>query len=63
MGQLLVGEKARLRAAREVARPDLPLGRILEPEEIGATVVWLCSDGARGMTGQAISHCGGQVMW
>ena len=29
MGQLLVGEKARLRAAKEVARPDLPLGRII----------------------------------
>jgi len=29
MGQLLVGEKARLRAAKEVVRPDLPLGRII----------------------------------
>ncbi len=49
--------------ARRQALAAVPLGRILEPEEIGATVVWLCSDGARGMTGQAISHCGGQVMW
>ena len=29
MGQMLVGEKARLRAEKEVARPDLPLGRII----------------------------------
>jgi NAD(P)-dependent dehydrogenase (short-subunit alcohol dehydrogenase family) len=41
----------------------VPLGRLLEPAEIGATVAWLCSDGARGMTGQGLSHCGGQVMW
>jgi len=36
MGQLLVGEKARLRAAREVARPDLPLGRILDGDCVEA---------------------------
>ncbi|MFN3516582.1 MAG: site-specific DNA-methyltransferase [Novosphingobium sp.] len=29
MGHLLVGEKARLRAVKEAARPDLPLGQIL----------------------------------
>ncbi len=50
-------------AARRHALAAVPLGRILEPEEIGATVAWLCSPGARGLTGQAISHCGGQVMW
>ena len=36
MGQLLVGEKARLRAVKEVARPDLPLGRILDGDCIEA---------------------------
>jgi NAD(P)-dependent dehydrogenase (short-subunit alcohol dehydrogenase family) len=41
----------------------VPLGRILQPEEIGSLVVWLASAGASGMTGQSISHCGGQVMW
>lgn len=49
--------------ARERAFAAVPLGRILQPDEIGATVAWLCSDAAAGMTGQAISHCGGQVMW
>lgn len=49
--------------ARATALAGVPLGRILEPEEIGEHVVWLCSPGASGMTGQAISHCGGQVMW
>ena len=50
-------------AARRSALAEVPLGRILEPDEIGATVAFLCSPAAGGMTGQAISHCGGQVMW
>lgn len=49
--------------AKAGAMAAVPLGRMLEPEEIGELVVWLCSRAARGMTGQAISHCGGQVMW
>lgn len=36
MGQLLVGEKARPRAAKEVVRPDLPVGRILDGDCIEA---------------------------
>jgi NAD(P)-dependent dehydrogenase (short-subunit alcohol dehydrogenase family) len=49
--------------ARRQALAAVPLGRILQPEEIGESVAFLCSPGASGMTGQAISHCGGQVMW
>ncbi|MBL9077724.1 MAG: SDR family oxidoreductase [Planctomycetes bacterium] len=49
--------------AKAQAMAAVPLGRLLEPEEIGELVVWLGSSAARGMTGQAISHCGGQVMW
>jgi modification methylase len=36
MGQMLVGEKARLRGVTEVARPDLPLGRILDGDCVEA---------------------------
>ncbi len=36
-----------------------PLGRFLEPEEIAEVVLFLCSKGADGITGQAISVCGG----
>ena len=36
MGQMLVGEKARLKAVREVVRPDLPVGRILDGDCIEA---------------------------
>jgi ketoreductase len=49
--------------ARQQALAAVPLGRILQPEEIGELVAWLCSPSASGMTGQGISHCGGQVMW
>ena len=36
MGQMLVGEKARLRAVKEVVRPDLPVGRILDGDCVEA---------------------------
>ena len=49
--------------ARKAALSAVPLGRILQPREIGELVAWLCSDAASGMTGQAITHDGGQVMW
>ncbi len=49
--------------ARRQAMAMVPLGRILQPQEIGDLVVYLSSPAAAGMTGQAISHCGGQVMW
>ncbi|MCA8958377.1 MAG: SDR family oxidoreductase [Planctomycetes bacterium] len=40
----------------------VPLGRIMQPEEIGELVVYLASSAASGMTGQAISLCGGSTM-
>lgn len=49
--------------AKRTALAAVPLGRLLQPDEIGDLAVYLCSDAASGMTGQAISHCGGQVMW
>jgi NAD(P)-dependent dehydrogenase (short-subunit alcohol dehydrogenase family) len=39
-----------------------PLGRVLEPWEIGGLVAYLASDDARNVTGQAIVVDGGQVM-
>ena len=49
--------------ARKSTLAAVPLGRILQPREIGELVAWLCSDAASGMTGQALMHDGGQVMW
>ncbi len=48
------------------ARADLasanPQGRIVQPGEVAAAVLWLCSEGAASVTGQAISVAGGEVM-
>ena len=39
-----------------------PIGRLLEPEEIAGLAVYLASDDARGMTGQALNLSGGSTM-
>ena len=38
-----------------------PQGRFIQPEEVAETVLWLCSEGARSVTGQAISVSGGET--
>lgn len=38
-----------------------PQGRLLTPEEVADTALWLCGDGARSVTGQAIALSGGEV--
>jgi len=39
-----------------------PQNRLISPTEVASAVVWLCSNEASGMTGQAISISGGEVM-
>ncbi|HSI75710.1 MAG TPA: SDR family oxidoreductase [Lunatimonas sp.] len=46
-------------AAIEQLKAGKPMGRIGQPEEIAETVVFLCSDGASFITGQAIAVDGG----
>jgi NAD(P)-dependent dehydrogenase (short-subunit alcohol dehydrogenase family) len=48
--------------ARERLASESPQQRIIDPNEVAAATVWLASDDARGVTGQAISISGGQVM-
>ena len=48
-------------AARAVLANDNPQGRIIEPDEVANTVLWLCGDGARSVNGQAIALSGGEV--
>ena len=48
--------------AREFLANESPQKRIIQPEEIASAAVWLASEEARGVTGQAINVCGGQVM-
>lgn len=38
-----------------------PQGRLIQPQEVAATALWLCSDEARSINGQAISISGGEV--
>jgi len=39
-----------------------PLRRLVEPDEVAATVLWLCADAPAALTGQALSVSGGEVM-
>ena len=46
----------------QIYRPMILQERMLEPEEIAAMALYLASDDARGITGQAINVCGGTIM-
>jgi len=39
-----------------------PQGRLIDPDEVAGTVLWLLSDAARSVTGQAITIAGGEIM-
>jgi NAD(P)-dependent dehydrogenase (short-subunit alcohol dehydrogenase family) len=43
----------------EIARLSVPQQRFIEPNEVANLVSYLCSNFARGITGQAINICGG----
>ena len=47
-------------AARAAIVRDNAQGRIIEPQEVADTVLWLCGEGARSVTGQAIALSGGE---
>lgn len=47
-------------ARQELSRGN-PQGRFVQPDEVAETVLWLCSDGARSVTAQAISISGGET--
>ena len=41
---------------------EIPLGRLQSAEEIAGAICWLLSDGARGVTGEALNVSAGQTM-
>jgi NAD(P)-dependent dehydrogenase (short-subunit alcohol dehydrogenase family) len=47
--------------ARKKLERTIPLGRLIRPEEVAETVLWLCSPAASAITGQAIAVAGGEV--
>lgn len=49
-------------AFRRQALAQVPLGRMVDPLEVADLVLYLCSDAAQAMTGQAINLCGGATM-
>jgi NAD(P)-dependent dehydrogenase (short-subunit alcohol dehydrogenase family) len=48
-------------AAQEGAAQAMPMKRVGRPEEVAATVVWLCSDSASFITGATIPIDGGKL--
>lgn len=50
-------------ALEEAIYSKTPQRRLLDPAEIGALAVYLASDAAKGITGQAINLDGGMVMY
>lgn len=48
--------------AQQVFTQSNPQGRLVQPQEIAATVLWLCAESSTSITGQAISVSGGEVM-
>jgi 3-hydroxybutyrate dehydrogenase len=52
--------RSREEALAELVRHN-PQKRLIEPREVADAVVWLCGDGARSVTGQAVAVAGGEV--
>lgn len=57
--QIAAGSGKTVAEARHEAEKAVPLGRFLQPEEIATFVSFLIGPGGAGITGQAISVCGG----
>lgn len=50
----------RAQAINELTRHN-PQGRLVSPEEVADTVLWLCGENAAAITGQAIAVAGGEI--
>jgi NAD(P)-dependent dehydrogenase (short-subunit alcohol dehydrogenase family) len=57
-----IGREGSEDEGRRLAAKMAPLGRVLDPEEVAGLAVYLASDEAASITGQAIVIDGGQVM-
>jgi NAD(P)-dependent dehydrogenase (short-subunit alcohol dehydrogenase family) len=57
-----IGKEGGVEAGRSAAAKMAPLQRVLDPEEVADLAVYIASEDARSLTGQAIVLDGGQVM-
>jgi ketoreductase len=46
----------------DIARFSIPQMRFIQPDEVAALAVYLCTPAAQGITGQAINICGGMCL-
>ena len=47
--------------ARAALAASNPQGRLITPDEVAQTIVWLCSEGASGVNGAAVPIAGGEL--
>ena len=52
--------RSREQAVAELAKHN-PQGRLVTPQQVADTVLWLCGEGAGAVTGQAIAVAGGEI--
>jgi 3-hydroxybutyrate dehydrogenase len=52
--------RTREEALAEIVKNN-PQSRLIDPSEVADAVLWLCGEGARSVTGQAIAVAGGEV--
>ncbi len=52
--------KSREQALAELVKNN-PQGRLIQPQEVAETVVWLCGEHSGSITGQAIAVAGGEI--
>ena len=53
-------DRTREEALAELVKHN-PQGRLIDPSEVAEAVLWLCGEGARSVTGQAIAVAGGEI--
>ena len=63
IGETAITERADNKADMEQLKMATPMGRLGVPREIADAVVWLCSEQASFITGQALTVDGGFTVW
>jgi NAD(P)-dependent dehydrogenase (short-subunit alcohol dehydrogenase family) len=60
--EAIIGKTGRtVEDARAALAASNPQGRLITPDEVATTIVWLCSDGASGINGTAVPVAGGEL--